>query len=79
MFRLLLLLAVIGLAVFLVKKLYLNNTNGNAGARKPGDQEPLGLMQKCALCELHLPKEQGLVHQDTFFCCEQHRDTYFSK
>lgn len=79
MFRLLLLIAVIGLAFLLIKKLYLNNKNGQTGDSKSSDGKPLGLMQKCALCELHLPKEQGVMHQGTFFCCEHHRDTYFSK
>jgi uncharacterized protein len=76
MFRLLLLIAVIALAVFLLKKLYLDNKNTRDSS---GDDKPLGLMQKCAQCELHLPKEQGLTHQDIFFCCAQHRDAYFSK
>lgn len=75
MFRLILLTAVIALAVYLVKRLYFSNQASDKHSEK---QKPAALMQKCAQCEVHIPKEQGLIHQNTFFCCEQHRDDYFA-
>ena len=35
---------------------------------------PLRLpMVSCATCGLHLPREEALVEDDRYFCCEEHR------
>ena len=68
--RLLVLAAVIGLAGYLIKKVYLE---------KPKDQEQeVKHMEKCAQCGMHLPKDKGVFSNETFFCNQQHRDLFLN-
>jgi uncharacterized protein len=30
-------------------------------------------MVSCAKCGLHIPRNEALVQDDRFFCCEEHR------
>jgi uncharacterized protein len=38
------------------------------------DAKPLPqAMVSCAACGLHLPRQEALVADDRFYCCEEHR------
>jgi hypothetical protein len=68
--RLLVLTAIIGVTVYLIKKIYLE---------KPAIQEQdVKVMKKCAHCGMHLPSEKGIFLEENFFCNEQHRDQFLS-
>lgn len=30
-------------------------------------------MVSCAMCGLHVPREEALMQDERFFCCEEHR------
>ena len=32
-------------------------------------------MVSCAMCGLHVPREEALMQDERFFCCEEHRRT----
>lgn len=65
MIRLLLLIAVIGLAAAAVRRL------GRAKVRKRG--RPVKRLVKCARCGLYITEDTAIMDGDRPFCCEQHR------
>jgi hypothetical protein len=65
MIRLLLLLAVVGLAAAAVRRL------GSTNVRKRG--RPAKRLVKCARCGLYITEDTAVMDGDRPFCCEQHR------
>lgn len=43
-----------------------------AEARSRPDSAPQ-LMVSCAVCGLHLPRQEALTAGDRFYCCDEHR------
>jgi len=42
--------------------------------RQHDESDPLRLpMVSCATCGLHVPREEALVQDERYFCCEEHR------
>jgi uncharacterized protein len=41
--------------------------------RDERDNVPRLPMVSCATCGLHVPRNEALVQDDRFFCCEEHR------
>ena len=38
------------------------------------DSKPLRLaMVSCATCGLHIPRDEALLQDERYFCCEEHR------
>ena len=71
MTRLLLFFALIAFTVYIIRKLYLPN------AQEEQQQNPQ-LMKKCAQCSMHIPEQQGVHHNDLFFCSEAHRNEFLN-
>jgi len=68
--RLLFLALVIGVTIFLLRKLYLGK---NSQSENTGKSSQAQLMKKCQHCELHLPENQGVQdEQGRFFCNTEH-------
>ena len=41
--------------------------------RPPSVGTPRLAMVSCATCGLHVPRDEALVQDERFFCCEEHR------
>ena len=65
MIRLLLLIAVVGLAAAAVRRL------GRAKVRNGG--RPAKRLVKCARCGLYITEDTAIMDGERPFCCEQHR------
>lgn len=62
-----LLIAVIVVAVLLLMR-------GLRRRDPPAEASPVAeAMVRCAHCGLHLPRAEGIVSGEQYFCCEQHR------
>jgi len=71
MARLLLLLGLIALTVYIIKKLYLP---------KPEEkQQQPQLMKKCSKCSTYIPENQTIQHDELFFCSETHRREFLNQ
>ena len=74
MFRLIFLIVIVALTAYLIKKIYLEKNPSKPN--QENSKSSSGLMLKCAHCNLHIPKEQGLSDQGNFFCNAKHRDEF---
>ena len=62
----------LALAIYLVWRLVQNKRP----AAPKEDSNPLRLpMVSCATCGLHVPRDEALVQDERYFCCEEHRRT----
>ncbi len=62
----------LALAIYLVWRLLQKKQLPRAGADSPLARLP---MVSCAKCGLHVPREEALVQDERYFCCEEHRRT----
>ncbi|WP_418319067.1 PP0621 family protein [Piscinibacter sakaiensis] len=71
----LLLILFILLVVFLTKALRGSAASKDARSRPAGRPEDAGkpVMLACALCGLHLPRDEALPGKGGVFCSEEHR------
>lgn len=82
--RLLLILAIVGVAYYLYRRLTSGNRsagNRSAGgdshaATRAADAPPV---KRCAECGVHAPEEGGVHYQNLFFCSPEHLQAYLSK
>lgn len=73
--RLLVLIALVALSVYLLKKIYLSAPEQMKN--KGSEDKDIGLMKKCAQCELHIPSEHAHYDdQGHAFCSEEHKQAY---
>ena len=62
----------LALAIYLVWRL----VHSRQLAARKDDSKPLRLpMVSCATCGLHVPRDEALVQDELYFCCEEHRRT----
>lgn len=77
--RLLLILAIAGVAYYLYRRLTGGNAaagNGNPTTTRPADAPPV---TRCAQCGVHAPEESGVRYQNLFFCTPEHLQEYLRK
>lgn len=71
--RLLILIGLVAISVYLLKKIYFNAIENTQQKGKP-DNKDVGVMKKCLHCELHVPGEQACFdEQGRAFCSEAHK------
>ena len=68
--RLLLLIALVGLSAYLIKKIYLEKPDDNKADST--------LMKKCHVCQMHMPSDKVFAHEAKYFCSEAHRDDFLN-
>lgn len=68
--RLLLAIAVVWLAIYLVKQLTNKTGNKSAGAAKVQNQK----LHTCAHCGIYLPESEAIASNDKYYCCQAHLD-----
>lgn len=74
--RLFILIAVIGVIVLLVKKIFFSQAKEISQESSQQNQEAK-LMKKCRFCELHLPLDEGIQDQQgQFFCSPEHQKQF---
>jgi hypothetical protein len=72
--RILILLGLVALAVYLVRKIYLSPPDTQSTEKQRNQQ---GIMKKCLHCDLHVPSEQGCEDPEgRFFCSEEHKQAH---
>ena len=60
----------LALAIYLVWRLL----QKKRPLRGEGESTPLRLpMVSCATCGLHVPRDEALLQDERYFCCEEHR------
>lgn len=70
--RLILLLALAVIAFRLLQRaLGLPPARPDGGTAAP-------VMRRCAFCHVHVPEGESTQSRGHFFCCEAHRDAFFS-
>lgn len=77
--RLLLILAIAGVAYYLFRRLTAGNrTSGGDGpaATRAADAPSV---KRCAECGVHAPEESGVKYQNLFFCSPEHLQAYLRK
>lgn len=65
----LILLILVGLAVYLVLKNYKRRVNHNGGKASRGDET----MVRCAECGVHHPRSESLLAAGKFYCSAEHQ------
>lgn len=60
----------LALAIYLLWRLLQKKQPPSAGAESNVPRLP---MVSCATCGLHVPREEALIQDDRYFCCEEHR------
>ena len=74
--RLLILIGLVVLSVYLLKKIYFQAIEKQGGSNNPSEKD-IGLMKKCLHCELHVPSEQACFDEKgRAFCSEAHKLAY---
>jgi len=74
--RLLILIGLVVLSVYLLKKIYFQAIEKQGNANKPSEKD-IGLMKKCQHCDLHVPSEQACFDEKgRAFCSEAHKQAY---
>ncbi|MFP5383912.1 MAG: PP0621 family protein [Gammaproteobacteria bacterium] len=79
MSRLLLILAIAGVAYYLYRRLTAGNSSSGGdrpAATRAADAPPV---KRCAECGVHAPEEGGVHYQNLFFCSPEHLQAYLSK
>lgn len=77
--RLLLIVAIVGVAYYLYRRLTAGNrTSGsdNQAATRAADASQV---KRCAECGVHAPEEGGVRYQSLFFCSPEHLQEYLRK
>jgi len=70
LFRLLIIIFLIWLAYYFVRRMLLANQT-KTGRKKPGKLEN---MVRCAKCGLHIPEQEAVKSHERYYCSETHRD-----
>ncbi len=74
--RLLILIGIVALSVYLLKKIYFNAIEKPDNNSK-SDEKDVAVMKKCQHCNLHVPDNQALYDsQGRAFCSEEHKLAY---
>lgn len=60
----------LALAIYLVWRLLQKKQLPPSGSNSPVARLP---MVSCATCGLHVPREEALMQDERYFCCEEHR------
>jgi uncharacterized protein len=64
-----LLLAIIVWLLFLVIKRYVRNLHSGPAPGAPDS----AVMVQCRHCGLHIPKDDSVIADGDYYCCEEHR------
>ena len=72
MIRLIFLLAVIAIAVLIVRKIL--ETGKTTSDEKPPARKPLTDMVRCEHCGVHLPLSEAVQDGDHYYCSREHKE-----
>ncbi|MCW8829295.1 MAG: PP0621 family protein [Gammaproteobacteria bacterium] len=67
-------LAIIGLIVWLLYRMFYRMLNKPKPQQKVKQQAPSHNMVKCAHCGIHIPTNEALHHNGHDYCSPEHRD-----
>ena len=70
MWRLIFLGLIIGLGVYVFKRI-LNQTRDSSLESESCNDETEDMVQ-CATCEIHLPRSEAFLVKGKFYCCQTH-------
>lgn len=75
----LILLAVLAWIIFrfLQRMLGLHLPGHGQATSVPGPAPMAPLMRQCSYCKVHIPEGESTQSRGHFFCCSEHRDTFF--
>lgn len=77
--RLLLILAIAGVAYYLYRRLTAGNQNSGNDSQAATRTTDAPAVKRCAECGVHAPEEGGVRYQNLFFCTPEHLQAYLRK
>lgn len=77
--RLLLILAIAGVAYYLFRRLTAGNSTSGSDRPAPTRAPDAPPVKRCAECGVHAPEDGGVQYQNLFFCSPEHLQEYLRK
>lgn len=75
MLRNLVIIIALALVYLLIKRLLNNKKTNQSQSNAPQSEDTV----QCLVCNTFIPKNEALINQEYYFCCEQHLNDWQSR